>query len=67
MSPYLQADNIRIERRRDNLMITPIVIVVGICVIFWAGAQYAINAIMKNMMKDLVECKDMHKWLKVWT
>ena len=48
-------------------MITPIIIVVGIGVVFWAGSQYAVNRVMNNMMKDLVEIKDMMKWLKVWT
>ncbi len=48
-------------------MMTPILIVVGVCVIFWMGSQYAVNRIMKNMMKDLVEIKDLTRWLKVWT
>jgi len=48
-------------------MIHVIGIVGLVVVIFWCGAQYAINAIMKNMMKDLVEIKDMMRWLKVWT
>jgi hypothetical protein len=48
-------------------MIHAIAIVAGIAVVFWMGAQYAINAIMKNMMTDLVEIEDMIKWLRVWT
>lgn len=48
-------------------MITAITIVVGIAVVFWMGSQYAVNRIMKNMMTDLVEIKDMMRWLRVWT
>lgn len=35
--------------------------------VFWSGAQYASNRIAKNMMKDLVEIKDLVRWLRVWT
>jgi len=35
--------------------------------IFFAGTQYAKNRFMSNMMKDLVEVKDMDRWLKIWT
>jgi Na+/H+ antiporter NhaC len=48
-------------------MMTPIIIVVGIVVVFWMGAQYASNRIMNNMMTDLVEIEDLNKWLRVWT
>jgi Na+/H+ antiporter NhaC len=49
-------------------MITTGLIIAGLFVItFWMGAQYATNRIMNNMMKDLVEIKDLTRWLRVWT
>lgn len=36
-------------------------------VIFFAGAMYARNRIMHNMMSDLVEIEDMTRWLRIWT
>lgn len=49
-------------------MITTGLIIAGLaCLVFWMGAQYAVNRIMNNMMKDLVEIKDLTRWLRVWT
>jgi len=46
---------------------TALVITLLFAGVFFAGAQFAKNRIMHNMMADLVEAKDMLKWLKVWS
>lgn len=44
------------------------IIAAGLLVVAYViGVLHAKNRIMHNMMADLVEAKDMTKWLRVWT